>query len=842
MTRDDPAALAVARETARYCEEYDDGAATLETILEVDESHERWTFEDVPLDSGTFGEVVSRGIVRKCGDAYRVASREGVRAGLDGTEADLERAGGDETGSGRRWHSSSIDPRATGALALALAVLFATRLLAYRSVFREGHVVSPGNDPYHYRYWNERLLATSDGRTDWRLVASLPEGTRERRPFTHAANWFVAELLGGGEGAAEMVAAWLPPIATVALGVVVYYTAVRATDDVRVGVASVLLLALTPVHAVYTGAGFLEHRLYQYCWLGLVLSALVWLAADLERRVGTEQSGGSRRRGERERAIDTRGHVDRETATRGAVSGHLRSPRTWVAALVLGGALGVSMHTWGGSILLLAPVAAYVGLKAACDVRTGVNPALANAPAVAGLGVGAGLSAAFHRLLEWHEPFVAVVPAVVAVGAALALLVADAWRRLEWPVGGLLGSEVLLAGGCVAAIRLLRPGDWSRLIDRAADLFFRSGATEATSLFSAESAVIYAPIEQIGLWFYLALPVLGWAWWRGGRRYEPRLLVLAVASTFWLALAAMQTRFGAHLAISLAPFGGVGVVWLLTWVDLARPPAPVRSRECIESLRARTARETAADGGSPRPSIVVPRERRSLVAIASIGLVIAASGIVFLPTMYADAAHDDRFDAAMAIETHAAETGREYPENYVLSEWGDNRMHNYFVNGESRSYGFASTHFEDFVTGTDPDGWYEQWRETDVGYVVVTDVEGDPPTTSTQAKLYRELGTGTESGDALAHYRAIYLGDDAAAFAVVPGAVVSVTGEPGEKVAVESDVTVSDHRFTYRRTGVVDEDGQVALRVPYPGTYDVNGDALEVTPEAVDSGETVAIG
>jgi hypothetical protein len=51
----------------------------LATVLAVDEQAETWTFDDLEIDSGRFGELVSRGIVTAAGDGYRLADPEAVR-------------------------------------------------------------------------------------------------------------------------------------------------------------------------------------------------------------------------------------------------------------------------------------------------------------------------------------------------------------------------------------------------------------------------------------------------------------------------------------------------------------------------------------------------------------------------------------------------------------------------------------------------------------------------------------------------------------------------------------------------------------------------------------------
>ncbi|WP_247001705.1 MFS transporter [Halosolutus gelatinilyticus] len=807
----DPAAVAEA--AAAFREEYEDGDAILDTVLDVDAKHDSWTFDDVPLDSGTFGELVSRGLVTKVDGEYRVSSRQGVKAGLAGEEIPEDR-------STDRFEFSipiAFDARATAALVGALAVLVGMRLLNYRSVFRGGAVVSPGNDPYYYRYWMERMLAESGGITDVSVITDMPVEAAERRPVTHAANWFFAELLGGDQWAADMVAAWLPIVATVVLGVVVYWLAVVVTDDVRVGIASLLLLALTPAHAAYTGVGFLEHRLHQYLWLGVTLLTLAWLAVDLERR------------------------WNGDSAVEAVTAGYLRHPWTWIAAVVLGIALSFSALSWGGSVLMFMPVAAYAGLKVAIDVRSGFRPALANAPILVGLVLSSVLIALLHVSWGWHEAFTAIVPVLVVGGAVVTIGLGELWRRLGWPISGLLILESILVGGGFAAFRFLRPEEWARLRAEAADLFFREGIAETTSLFTLDDAIVFGPLAQLGLTFYLGILVVAWACWIASRRYEPGWLLLSVYVVFWLLLATLQGRFAAQLAIPLSVFGGMGFVWILAWADLARIPAPLRGRdEDEEDTSDRAGRGTVTDGGTHSRSIIVPRSRWTLVAIVWIGLLVCSGGLFYTPSLVAQTAYSDsQYEAAMAIDEHATETGREYPENFVLSKWGDNRMYNYFVSGESKSYSYAINKFDEFQADGDPDEWYEEFERNGVGYVVMTDSDSEYSEPSAQARLHDDYGAGGDDADPLKHYQAIYLDEDTTAFAVVPGATIVTTGEPGETMTVKTEATVSGETVTYEREVTVDEDGTLEVTVPYPGKYTVGDREIDVPTAAVENGSRV---
>ncbi|ELY45366.1 hypothetical protein [Natronorubrum sulfidifaciens] len=796
--------------TTSFLEERADGEAALEAVLDVDVASDSWTFEDIALDSGAFGELVSRGIVEKVDGEYRVADAAVVEAVLAGEAVDNS----SEDGSSRGRPSIDLgiwgDRGALVGLAGALILVVAMRLTQYGSVFRRDEVVSPGNDPYFYRYWMETLLAESTSPTDTGLLAELPNGAMAQRPLTHALNWWVATLLGGDQWAADMVAAWLPIVATVGLGVVVYALAVVVTRDVRVGIASVVLLAIAPVHAVYTQAGFLEHRLHQYFWLGVTLLTLAWLAVDLTRRRDGEE---------------------RTTAVRD----HLTSSLTWVAAAVLGVSLGLSVHLWGGSPLLFVPLAAYIGLRAVIDAREGISPTRSNLPVLVGLGLGTAISVRLHTSWGWREAFVAYTPAMVLGGALVVLALGDLWRRLEVHTGGLVALEAGVAGFGLYALRRFRPEDWVDARARADDLFLREGYTESASLFTPEYAVVFGPLIQLGVGFYLGLAVLGWASWIAYREYEPAWLLLAVYTVILMVLAGIQVRFAAQLMIPLSVFGGVGLVYVLSGIDLARRPRPFRA--AVERSRG-----MVADGGSDEPAITLP-DRRQAAYVLGVGLLICGLSLLYVPGLSGQISYDDgEYAAVAAIDDHADATDREYPETFVLSEWGDNRMYNYFVNGESRSYGYARSNYDEFRAGTDPDGHANGFGDR-VGYVVVTDIEGEPPAESTQTRLLADLGAGGNGGGALAHYQLLAVDDDrtTAAFALVPGATLEASGEPGETVAVRTDVSIDGESFTYEREAEVGDDGQLAVTVAYPGEYAVGDDTVTVTETAVETGERLAV-
>ncbi|OLZ42655.1 hypothetical protein A6E15_07065 [Natrinema saccharevitans] len=828
--------------TASFLADHEDGEGALEAALAVDADHETWTFDDVDLDSGTFGELVSRGIVETVDDEYRVADADVVGAVLTGDE--LESAAGDDgvtVDLGLEQFRNAVDPRALAALLGALLVVAAARMTAYRSVFQQGYVVSPGNDPYYFRYWMERLVAETSGPTEYGILVDPPHSVAIKRPFAHATNWFVAELLGGGQGAADTVAAWLPVVASVALGLVIYKITVLLTRDVRVGISSVLVFAVTPIHAVYTGLGFIDHQLHQYFWLGITLLTLTWLAVDLQRRL---EAGAE---------------------PQASVRAQLRTPLTWVVALVFGCSVAAGIHAWGGSPLLLLPLAGYVALRVAMDARANVSPVLANLPLLAGLALGSWLSLALHHRWGWHAEFVATTPALVLGGAIAVVAVGELWRRVDFHYGGLLALEALVGAGGLYAFKRLQPEEWAEAMTRVDDLFFREGATETASLFATEYFVIFGPMYQLGMGFYLALAVLGWVAWFVSRRYEPGWLLVGTYTGYLLVLAGIQVRFAGQLAIPLAVLTGLGVVQLLAVVDLARTPVPFRGSDGSDA-GARARGPVAADGGertdgeserserdphrnalrsedggrSIDTSITLPDGRR-IGYLCGIGLLVFGLSLIYVPGLTADVTHGEaKIDAVSAIDDHAETANRSYPENYVLSEWGDNRMYNHFVNGESRNYGYARGNYGEFRASSDPDSRYEQF-DGRVGYVVITDVDSEAPAESAQMQLLEEHGAGGESTDGLAHYQALAVDDEAAAFAVVPGATLEMPGELESNVTASTTVSVSGDSFTYERSVAVGDDGQAAVTVPYAGEYSVGNRTATVTEDDVLNGSTVAL-
>lgn len=453
--------------------------------------------------------------------------------------------------------------------------------------------------------------------------------------------------------------------------------------------------------------------------------SLVWLARDLQRRVEREPPDAQ------------------SQSARSAELAHALSVRAWAVAGVLAVAVAATAHAWGGSPMMFVPVALYLAGRVLSDVDRGVAALPANAPALGGIAVGAGLATLAHVRWEWHESIAVTTPTLVAAGGVVIATVGTVWHRLTLPITGLAVVEAAVAVVSGVGYTRLRPDDVARIRGRADDLFFREAATETGTLFTTDQAVILNPLWQVGVSFYLGLVPLGLATWYVYRRYEPAWLVVVVFTWTWLVFAAIQARFAAQLAVFAAVFGGAGLVYLLGAVDLIRQPR-------------------LSDDGLDEPAIQLPTSPAKTGYLALVLVAVLVVNFVLVPTLLADVQYDgDQTDAAFAINDHATAHDREYPANRVISQWGDQRMYNCLVSGESQNYD-RGIYDQSFASATDPDAWAQ--GRSNVGYVVVQD-QGFPDGTA-PALLSDEYGLDTdpEAGatqsnqEALGHYQLVYDG------------------------------------------------------------------------------------
>ncbi|MFC7071589.1 hypothetical protein ACFQJ7_16900 [Halovenus rubra] len=785
--------------TRLFIAEYPETEEALETLLAHQDKNGSWTFGDISLDSGQFGELVSQTFVEKTGDGdYRFVDTDSIESGLSSGASHSAT----QTTDTATFDLSlpTVNRPVLVAVAGALTLMATVRLLYYSAVFRDGYVVSPANDPYLYRYFQAQFLEQSGGLADVGMLTTVGEQTI-KRPLTHTLNWWFAELLGGSAGAASLVAALQPVLFSLISAVVLYMLAVRLTADSRIAIASLIFLALTPVHTVYTSLGFLEHRSYQYLWLLLLVFALVWLAVDFRRRLqGEAANSGNHASDARTAALD-----------------HIRSSRTWGVVALLAFGVAASVHAWGGSPITFVPVGIYFALRAITDFQRGVPPTLANIPGLAGVGGGSVLAMFAHSLFGWQGLLAVVTPTLVTAGSIALLLLASAWQYLQLSPKILAALECAVAVAGFAGVAQLRPDLLTSIQERTGDLLGRGGIAETTSLFSPDQSIILGPLAQIGFGFYLGLVALLLVSWIASRRYSPGWLAVVCFGWSYLILAGFQVRFAAQLSIFLSLFAGIALVYLLGALELAQRPT-IFDKE----------------SGVNRLSLSFPNRQRTIYIVVVV-LFVLLLNLLFVPSLLGQVQHSsETLEAATAIETHSDSIQYDRSD-YVLSQWDNNRMYNYFVSGNSSAYNYAQNFYDRLITRHNPDEQYRTIHEGRVGYVVLTDTETRKNTT--HHTLFEELGAGTNSP---AHYQLIHASSDIRVFALVEGAVINVTTDSGTTVTAKTNVSTAGRSFAYSRTVTATDNGIAKIRVAYPGEYKIGNTTITVTEQDIYKGLSVS--
>ncbi|MFC7018189.1 MULTISPECIES: STT3 domain-containing protein [Haloarcula] len=759
-----------------------------EAVLVVDEEADGWDFDDVPVDSGLFGELVSEGVVEKVHGQYRVADPQAVRAVLNGEPAA-------EAGSGSRALSDSFpsltdlefESRAVGLLVAALAVVAVARAYVVGSIYRGGDIVLSGNDPYFYRYHVEQVAAQAGSAADFGALSAMPGGLVQGEPLMVATLWWVASLFGGSTEAIGHVLAWYPVLSALVSAVLLYALALRVTNDRRVGLASVLFLAFIPGHAFRTSLGFADHHAFDYPWLGLTTLALVvLLTAD----------------------------VDRDS---------LRTPGRWFAAGGLGLGLAGQVLAWEAGPLLILPVGIALTGKTILDVAADRSSLRTNAPVLAGTTLGAILAWGVHAIAGWQTTLVASTPALLTVGILAVSLTAAVVRQMGGTTRQLAGIDVGLGIVGFLVLRFGLPAQWATVQGRLDTLFRSDAIAETYGLFNADS---FGFLLLFGFTLVLSLPAMGWGV-QQAREGSLGWLVASSYAWFLFGLATIQVRFVGELATFAALFTGVAFVWVASWIDLARP--------------------LSTDGGRDVVDVIVP-ETRTLGALVVLFLLFGGFGMLQVPVKTSQVVIEDgTYEAASAIETNAAERELEYNQNYVLSRWGQNRMYNYFVNGEAESYAYARSNYPQFLSSQSPAGVYDR-HSGRVGYVATTDGP-DLPAETMYGRMHNAMGSRNGEVSGLGHFQPVYASESGShkAFALVPGATVRGTAAANTTVTLTTDVSVSGTSFEYERQTTANATGAFAVTVANPGTYTVtirDGETREVdvSQAAVYDGQNVTVG
>ncbi len=760
--------------------------SALEELLQIDRRKETWTFDDIPMDSGGFGELVARGIVEQHDDGYTLADPSDLAAALHGEGApDRQPFPGRAAGVDIRALSRVLQqrlPSRTSAVVLGvtLTLLAAFRLFSLQSVFRNGAVVLSGNDPYFYRYWVDQL-ASAPPEPLLPAISQLPAGVATGEPLLVVTLWFAAEAFGGTPTAVGQVLAWYPVVFGVLTGLVVYHLAQKAMGDPRVSIAAVALYAITPVAAYRTSLGFADHHAFDYLWLALTVSSLTVLAARSNRPSG-------------------------------------RLGR-WGPMVVLAMAVSGQTLAWDNSPVLLAPLAIVGVGMTGMAARAGRPPGRRVLPLLGGLWAAVAVVAIAHWGLNWHSWQVAATPALLASGLTLFAIVAHLGHRTGLSAHTVLAGAAVAVSGAAVAVTTAVPDFSARLLSRLGVLLSDRGIAEMTGLFSEQLGTVIGPVFLFGFVLFLGLPYLGWLTWRAGMEDRPVWLPLTAYGWYFFALSMVQIRFAGQLAPILAVTAGLGFVHLAAAIDLTVSPWPLRN-----------AGDDIVDLTWPTP--------RTLVTLGLLFLFVGSMSFVQTPVKTSQLTTDaTAYETATWIESDAREQGLAYPANYVLSSWDRNRMFNYFVNGHSRSYGFARSNYQAFLAGTDPGAWHERLTGR-VGYIVI-DIER--PTTDlghgTMAARLTTLGTDLE------RYRAVYRSSDGRflVYTLVPGATIVATVPSNASRTLSTTVRITGAAFAYNRTATAGPDGRLAITVPYPGRYRFAGRTVTVTAADIRNGSTITV-
>lgn len=745
---------------AAFAADRDGGDDALRAVLAVDESGDAWTFDDVDIDSGTFGELVSRGIVEKEDGGYRVADRAAVRAALDGEE--VAEAEPREFG----FSLPSVDRRTAGALSGSLLVLLAFRLFALPDVYQLGRTVLLANDPYYYRYWLFQFLQTGGS------PLTVPGGIRVGEPLYVLFLQVLTTLLGGTERAANLVLAWYPVITALVTGLAVYLTAVRLTDDRRVGVASVLILAVTPAHAYRTAIGFSDHHPFDFFVLSLSLLAVVALTA---------------------KKTDTFDDVLRADVL------------PWAAAF--GITVGFQVLAWNAGPLLLLPLAVYALLASLAAVDGHASPLARLTPLAIGLALGSVVSLLGHYGAGWQETYMAITPLLLLAGTVAVALVAEGASRRGLGVR-VVAASVFGAGLVVFALSyVLLPEFGSEFVQQVSQLFLHTGQeniAEVRSLFSTQFGIITGPFFFFGLSLFFAIPAFAWAAWHGWNHDRPAWLVASAYAWVFFVLTIAQVRFAGELAIVGAVFGGFAFVWLANRLELAAAPGIGES----------STSNPWRDDDSEEATFTLP-DARTVGSLFVVFLLIGGLGAMMTPIRTGAITHDaSTVQTANAMNEYAETHNQTWPENYVFSEWSNNRVYNAFVSGNSESYGYARANYVDFLTSTNGSEWYQTLQPRD-GFVVT---QPYPSVNASEDSLYYKLQEQWGSGTS--HYRAIYGSKGGKkGFETVKGATVTGRVEPNSNVSVGTVINISGERVSYNRSVQTGENGWYAVNVSQPGHY-----------------------
>ncbi|MFB6113754.1 MAG: STT3 domain-containing protein [Halodesulfurarchaeum sp.] len=677
--------------------------------------------------------------------------------------------------------------RHRSALLLGLFLVLTVRLLTLPAVFQDGGIVLSSNDPYYYRYWVDVLNA--GGWWPWDLPPSVATG----EPLFVTVLWLGSILFGGDRFASGFVLAWYPVLSALVTGYLVYALGARVSGNAAVGLASLLFFAVTPAHAIRTSLGFADHHAFDYPWLVLTLYALVVLL-----------DGDA---------------LDRKSATTSAI---------------LGIGLAGQVLAWEAGPLLVVPVGFAVAggtlvFLTTDRERSSVRFDGPSSGIALGVGFGATLVLAAHLALGWHTRVIVYSMGVLFVGVVGVLVLVRVAQMAGLSTGQVLLIELIAIG---AGLLLVIPAvpDLSLGVQRG--LAFLGSDTRIGEMSSIGSH--YGPVRGmvilLGLAPFLALGAIPLAVRDGIRSRNPGWVAVLVYVGYFSSLAVVQRRFAGELAPVLSVLAGLGLGTFLAWVGVVGP-----SNQDV-------AGSAAPDESGPQ---VRHSDRTRLSLLGGLLGVVVGNGALFTGLISRRVTIDPAaFRTAVWMREYAREHSLTYPDNYVLSEWGRNRMYNYVVNGHSRSYDYARRHYEAFLFTSDAEGWYEEFAGR-VGFVVTRDFEsvGDLHPFRLLSRLHGAFGSATAEAPGVGHFRAVYSSPEGTynVFTLVPGARITGRVQSDGATEISTDVSIAGAEFDYSRRIDTEANGTFSVTVAHPGEYRLGDRRVQVAEEAVRTGRTLRL-
>ncbi|REA02035.1 hypothetical protein DEQ92_14105 [Haloferax sp. Atlit-6N] len=755
----------------------------LQQVLEIDAQDDVWTFDDLDIGSGLFGELVSRGIVEKANDGYKVADPAAVRAALDGEQVERDPSSRSSSALASLLPPSNVVLPFLGVIGFVLAF----RLLAFESVFRGSDVVLLGNDPYYYRYWLFRTLSSDAS------VLDLPYSITAGEPFLIATLLGVTEALGGGIQVAELVLSWYPVVAALITATATYLIAYRLTANQRVALAAVAVLAVTPVHAYRTAIGFADHHAFDYIWLAITAFAALKL-------------------------------VDRTTASE--VSG-FGDPTRIGWTLVLGVGVCAQVLAWNAGPLLLLPLGVYGVVRSLVAAKhdSGLG---ADLSLVFGIALGAVLSMVVHLALNWQRMYIILPTFLLAIGLGLVFGLSQVARSRKHPRAFVL-LGICVAGGAILLVAFqLVPTFGTQFVEEVTRLIGGDrDIVEVKSIFSPTYGTITGPIFFFGLSLFFSLWYCLRSVYTAYHRNLSGWLLIGSYTGLLFTLALLQVRFAGALAMFAAVYGGLALVDIIALIG-------VGDRVTF----------TQSNSGTSKPEVnteirLQMPSRQTIFAVSAVFLLISGLGVIMTPLRVNQLAVDDTtYNAATWMDQYSEQQEWEYPQNYVLSHWGQSRVYNGLVNNQSRSYQFSYENYDNFLVSTDATGWFNTLNPR-TGFIVV---EQNPSLNrSGDETIYNRLYNGW--GSNTAHYRAMWVSADGTkkVFTLVPGARVTGSTAPDSQVTARGVTTVSGNEVSVTYQTRSDENGTYQLRIPQPGNYTIQDERIRITDNSTTSGAQISI-